>query len=108
MIKIGIEKTTLEFDININKNEIEEKKEFIIPLYEFGLIDKSKYYNLILLKKYYRGKDGFIIIYDITERKTFESIENLINEVKNNEYNNPTQKIIFMLVGNKLDLVNKK
>ena len=99
---IGIDKGFLKFDININKNKKEEKKNFDITLAHFTYMEKYK--NGI--SAYYKGKDGYIIIYDITERKTFESIEIFINNIKN--HNDPNSKYIIMLIGNKLDLVNKK
>eukprot|EP00388_Colpodella_angusta_P007847 GDKJ01021876.1.p1 GENE.GDKJ01021876.1~~GDKJ01021876.1.p1 ORF type:complete len:203 (+),score=27.31 GDKJ01021876.1:29-637(+) len=49
---------------------------------------------------YYRGADGIVIVYDTTDRESFDNLESWYNEV--NQYVKPTTKKI--LVGNKCDL----
>ena len=49
---------------------------------------------------YYRGAQGFIFVYDITDRESFDKIEKLTEEVRaqiGDEHR------FFMLVGNKCD-----
>jgi small GTP-binding protein len=35
-------------------------------------------------RSYYRNADGILIVYDITDRETFDDVENWIKEVKEN------------------------
>ncbi|CAH9130430.1 unnamed protein product [Cuscuta epithymum] len=49
---------------------------------------------------YYRGAVGALLVYDITRRVTFESMERWLNELRDHTDKN----IIVMLVGNKADL----
>jgi len=53
-----------------------------------------------LTAAYYRGAVGAMIVYDITKRGSFESIERWKNELKEQSESNVT----VMLVGNKADL----
>ncbi|KAL7676229.1 hypothetical protein ACOME3_002485 [Neoechinorhynchus agilis] len=49
---------------------------------------------------YYRGAVGALLVYDITKRSSFASIENWLNELRPNS----GVDIVLMLVGNKSDL----
>ena len=53
---------------------------------------------------YYKGSKGVLIVYDITKLQTFEKIEQWLSEVKEKAGN----EIKVILVGNKLDLENKR
>ena len=50
---------------------------------------------------YFRNADGFIVLYDITKRSTFESVENRIKSIIQLRRRNNTP---FVIVANKLDL----
>ncbi len=49
---------------------------------------------------YYRGANAIVIVYDITERETFEHIEKWLNEIEKYAKEN----VLKFLVGNKIDL----
>lgn len=53
-----------------------------------------------LTPSYYRGGQGAILVYDVTNRETFEKIEDWLNELET--YTTNTD-MIKMLVGNKCD-----
>ena len=55
-------------------------------------------------KQYYNDAHGAIVVYDLTEKKTFERLESWIENLKNNA----PAKIVIMIAGNKLDLSDKK
>ena len=53
---------------------------------------------------YYRGAAGVLLVYDLTNRKSFENILSWLSEIKlNNITNNP----VIILIGNKNDLENR-
>ena len=54
---------------------------------------------------YYRNVDGVLLVYDITDSKSFETINYWVEEL--NEKSD-VANIELLLVGNKLDLTNKR
>ena len=52
------------------------------------------------LGRYYRGAVGALLVYDISQQKTFESVERWLKELRDHADAN----IVIMLVGNKCDL----
>mmetsp|Transcript_24752 Transcript_24752/g.35654 ORF Transcript_24752/g.35654 Transcript_24752/m.35654 type:complete len:212 (-) Transcript_24752:306-941(-) len=57
-----------------------------------------------ITKAYYRGAFGALILYDISKKNTFESVEKWLKELKDNSDND----MVIMLVGNKSDLTNQR
>jgi len=53
-----------------------------------------------LTSSYYRGTHGIILVYDVTKRVSFLSLEQWLNEV---EMYSTNQDVITLLVGNKVD-----
>ena len=55
-----------------------------------------------ITKNYYRGAQGVFIVYDITQKNTFDKIEVWLNEIKNYT----KEEVDIILIGNKNDLEN--
>ena len=53
---------------------------------------------------YYKGSKGALVVYDITQKKTFKNIEKWVNDLK--AAGDP--KITIILIGNKNDLDDKR
>ena len=58
----------------------------------------------ILAQSYYKNSDGFVIVYDITSRISYDNIHKWIEQIK--EY--ASEKIKNIIVANKCDLENKR
>ena len=58
----------------------------------------------VLAKNYYKNSDGFLIVYDITNKKTFNDVANWIVQIRDAA---PTN-IKSVLLGNKSDLTNQR
>jgi|EP00944_MAST-04C_sp_MAST-4C-sp1_P012422 Ras-related protein Rab-1A len=56
-----------------------------------------------ITSSYYRGAQGIIIVYDITDRDSFTNVKQWVAEIE--RYAN--EKVIKLLVGNKSDLPNR-
>jgi len=52
-----------------------------------------------LTASYYRGAQGIIIVYDVTDRDSFENVRNWIQEIEKYSKSN----VCKVLVGNKCD-----
>ena len=57
-----------------------------------------------ITRQYYKNAQGILLVYDITNRDTFDNIKDWVEEIRNNASN---ESILF-LVGNKTDLGNKR
>ena len=95
---IGIEKKT--FYVNIENNK-KEKKSTNVALFDTAGEEKFR----SITKSYYKSSDGILLIYDITNKETFQCISNWIESIK--ESIGGDSKYIIFLIGNKLDLINE-
>lgn len=55
-----------------------------------------------LTKNFYRNSDGVIIVFDVSERSTFEKVQEWIQSIE--DYTSNERNIQKILVGNKIDL----
>ena len=53
---------------------------------------------------YYKGSKGAFVVYDITRKETFESVDKWINDLKSSG----DPKLIIIIIGNKCDLEEKR
>jgi small GTP-binding protein len=53
-----------------------------------------------LTRNFYRNSNGVIIVYDVTNKSTFEKVQEWVQSV----YDNTDRSIKMILVGNKIDL----
>ena len=58
-----------------------------------------------IINSYYRGVAGFVIVFDITKRKSFESINHWYNQIIEHSDN---ENMPILLIGNKSDLSSKR
>lgn len=56
-----------------------------------------------ITKFYYRGSNGCLLIYDISNKKTFQEISRWVNEIKEME-----PDCVILLIGNKSDLHDQR
>ena len=57
-----------------------------------------------IISSYYRGAHGILLIFDLTETESFESLKNWLIEIEKNTNKN----VIKLLIGNKCDLDEKR
>lgn len=57
-----------------------------------------------ITRAYYKGSIGALLIFDITNEKSFDDLGNWLYEIKNHSH----QKLNIMLVGNKKDLASER
>ena len=55
-------------------------------------------------KSYFQSSQGLVLVYDITDRESFEKLNFWVDNIKNNAPEN----VKFILVGNKCDLANER
>ena len=61
--------------------------------------------------KYYKNVDGVLLLYDVSDKKTFEDVNSWLNDVKQNSNRtkeNGEPDISLFLIGNKIDIEKKE
>ena len=99
---IGMDKITIIFkDINVDIKGKEQKEDFNIMLYDTA--GQERYRSIT--KNYFQGTDMVYMIYDITNKKTFDSVETWLESI--NDFLSSWEKgnYLITLFGNKVDLI---
>ena len=86
-----------------NKEGKIEKKNFSISLFDTTGQEKFR----AVTTNYYKGSNGILLIYDITDKDSFESVESWIDSIKETLGKSSDSKYAIILIGNKLDLVEE-
>lgn len=100
---IGIEKKTLDLDMDIDNNGKTEKKKFNISLFDTAGQEKFR----AVTRNYYKDSDGIFLLYDITENESFEQVKTWIDSIRESLGKSKESKYVIILIGNKLDLVEE-
>ena len=100
---IGIEKKSLDVNIDIDKDGKKEKKTFNISFFDTAGQEKFRAVTL----SYYKETDGILLLYDITDRKSFDNVSIWVDSIKEAIEGNES-KYAIILIGNKLDLVEEE
>ena len=92
--------------ININTKDTKtvingEEKEIKVKIWDTAGQEKFK----SISTQYIKNCDGILLIYAINNKKTFENIENWLNEIENKKKKN---NIPLVLIGNKIDLEKER
>ena len=98
---IGVDKKSLNLDdIEVNFNNKLEKKSFHISLYDTAGQERFR----SITKSYINKTDGIILMYDITNRESFDHIENWLESISDILSDWKNEKYLIILLGNKTDL----
>ena len=94
-----IHMSTIGTDCRFKKMKIDDKKEATVQILDFW----QDCFRAIT-KNYYKGAHGILLIYDVTNKKTFENVRNLVTQIRENA----SAKAIIYIVGNKIDDKEKR
>ena len=87
--------STIGFDFKFKFVTLDNGKTVKVQLWDTAGQERFR----TIAKSYYKGAHGIILIYDVTNRKTFENIRKWLNQISNEASN----KISIILVANKID-----
>ncbi|KAM3909862.1 ras-related protein Rab-13 [Leptodactylus fuscus] len=91
--------STIGIDFKIRTTEIQGKK---IKLQVWDTAGQERFKTITTA--YYRGAMGIILVYDITDERSFENIQNWMKSIKENA----APGVERMLLGNKCDMENRR
>jgi len=91
--------TTIGIDFKIRTIELEGKR---IKLQIWDTAGQERFRTITTA--YYRGAMGILLVYDVTDDKSFQNIRNWIRNIEQHA----TESVNKMLIGNKCDMVDKK
>ncbi|XP_053560407.1 ras-related protein Rab-13 [Bombina bombina] len=91
--------STIGIDFKIRTTEIQGKK---IKLQVWDTAGQERFKTITTA--YYRGAMGIILVYDITDERSFENIQNWMKSIKENA----AAGVERMLLGNKCDIESKR
>ena len=90
-----IHMSTIGLDYKLKNVQLDDGKIVKIQIWDTAGQDRFR----SITKNYYKGAHGIILIYDITNKKSFENVRNWINQIKEEV----SEKVSIILVGNKID-----
>ncbi|XP_077320055.1 ras-related protein Rab-13, partial [Lithobates pipiens] len=91
--------STIGIDFKIRTTEIQGKK---IKLQVWDTAGQERFKTITTA--YYRGAMGIILVYDITDERSFENIQNWMKSIKENA----AAGVERMLLGNKCDMETRR
>ena len=98
---VGVDFQVLDYEFEIEKNSKKIKKKLKIQLYDTAGQERYRSFT----KSYINKSNGIIIIYDITERKSFDDVIVWVKSIEEGYGKIDKIKTCVFLVGNKKDLV---
>ncbi len=98
---VGIDRRTIKVNYNFEKNGKTIEKEVIINLTDTAGQERFK----AITKTYYKSSDGAVLLYDITDKKSFDHLKDWIESIKTSATGIDFNKYSIFVMGTKLDLV---
>lgn len=91
--------TTIGIDFKIKNIEIDDKR---VKLQIWDTAGQERFRTITT--SYFRGAQGIVLVYDVTDRRSFESIRNWISQIQQHA----DVHVNKILVGNKCDMLDEK
>ena len=88
--------TTIGIDY---KSKVIKVQNYSVKLKIWDTAGQERFRNIT--QQYYKGADGILLVYDVTERTSFEKVREWMKQI---QQNTNKEKIGIILVGNKCDM----
>ena len=92
--------STIGMDCKYKDINLENGKSIRLQIWDTAGQDRFR----SLTKNLYKGASGIILIYDISNRKTFDNVKSWIESIKEEV----SSKVLIVLVGNKIDKIEER
>ena len=87
--------STIGFDFKFKSITLNNGKEVRVQLWDTAGQERFR----TIAKSYYKGAHGIVLMYDVTNRKTYDNIKKWLNQIRDETGN----RISIILVANKID-----
>ena len=98
---IGMDKRSLTIEINVNEKNKIVQKEVNVSLVDTAGEERFR----AITKNYYKGSDGILLLYDVTNKESFKNVESWIESIQDSLGKDTNSKYIIILIANKIDLI---
>ena len=88
--------STIGLDYRLKSMTLQSGKNIKLQVWDTAGQDRFR----AITKNYYKGANGIILIYDVTNRQSYENVKNWITQIR--EEANPN--VVIYLAGNKIDV----
>ena len=88
--------STIGLDYRLKTMTLQSGKNIKLQIWDTAGQDRFR----AITKNYYKGANGIILIYDVTNRQSYENVKNWITQIR--EEANPN--VVIYLAGNKIDV----
>ena len=92
--------TTIGLDFRLKKINLKDNRKIKVQIWDTAGEDRFR----AITKNYYKGANGILLIYDVTDQQSFEHVRDWIDKIKEES----SEEIIIYLVANKIDQNNKR
>lgn len=90
---------TIGVDFKVKTIEVDSKR---VRLQIWDTAGQERFNNIV--KSYYRGSHGILVVYDVTNRETFDHVSKWLRQAEEG----PCEDAVRFLVGNKVDLTDRQ
>ena len=98
---IGMDRRTMQLEVDINDNGTTSTKSFEISLVDTAGQERFR----AITKTYFNGADCILLIYDVTNQESFFNVKSWIESIHESIGNHENSKYVIVLIGNKIDLI---
>ena len=91
---------TIGLDYRLKRMKLKNWKEVKLQIWDTAGQDRFR----SITKNFYKGTHGIILIYDVTNEKTFENAKSWVEQI----HEEISDKVVIYLVGNKIDMEEER
>ena len=88
--------STIGLDYRLKSMTLQNDKNIKLQIWDTAGQDRFR----AITKNYYKGANGIILIYDVTNKQSYENVKNWLTQIKEEA----TPNVIIYLAGNKIDV----
>ena len=98
---IGIDRKTIQVEIEINENNTKINKKIDVNLIDTAGQERFR----AITNSYMKGSDGFLLLYNVTNRESFTNLDSWIKGIHESLGNHQNSKYTIIIIGTQIELI---